>query len=124
MAARLPVMIRVVRVHAVLGLLAAALAVTAIWLAFDNPDIDGTSRGDEYTCLAPWDTVLNDADNMPGGEPPLDAEEIGARCREAGQTRLAVSGVSGSAAVALAALTAALVWRRPRDGSRRRSDST
>ena len=54
-------MIPVVRLHVVLGLLAGALAVTAIWLAFDNPDIDGTSRGDDYTCLAPWDTVLNDA---------------------------------------------------------------
>jgi MYXO-CTERM domain-containing protein len=108
-------MIRVVRLHAVLGLLAAALALTAIWLAFDNPDIDGTSRGDDYTCLAPWDTVLNDADNMPGGEPPPDAEETGARCRQAGQTRLTVAGVSGSAAVALAGLTAALVWRRSRD---------
>jgi hypothetical protein len=108
-------MIPVVRLHVVLGLLAGALAVTAIWLAFDNPDIDGTSRGDDYTCLAPWDTVLNDADNMPGGEPPPDAQEIAARCRDAGQTRFAVAGVSGSAAVALAGLTTALVWRRSQD---------
>ena len=106
-APRLPVMTPVVRLDAVLGLLAVALTVTAIWLAFDNPDIDATSRGDDYTCLAPWDTVVNDADNIPGGEPPPDAEEIGARCRDAGQTRLAVAGVSGSAAVALAGLTAA-----------------
>lgn len=108
-------MISVVRLHAVLGLLAAALAVTATWLAFDNPEIDGTSRGDNYTCLAPWDTVLNGADNMPGGEPPPDAEEIGARCRDVGQTRLALAGVSGAAAVGLAGLTAVLVWRQSRD---------
>lgn len=114
--AKLPTMIPVVRrLQAVLGLLAAALAVAAIWLVFDNPDIDGTSRGDDYTCLAPWDTVVNDADNIPGGEPPPDAEEIGARCRDAGQTRLAVAGVSGLAAVALTGLTAASVRRRAHD---------
>ncbi|GAA1477390.1 hypothetical protein GCM10009623_18360 [Nocardioides aestuarii] len=61
---------------------AAAAVVVGIWLAFDNPDIDGTSKGDGYTCLAPWDTVLNDADNYPGGEPPSDADEIAALCRE------------------------------------------
>lgn len=102
------------RLPAGLGLLAAALAVTATWLTFDNPDIDGTSRGDDYTCLAPWDTVLNDADNIPGGELPPDAEEIGARCREAGQTRFAAAGVSGSTAAALGGVTGALVWRRSR----------
>lgn len=61
---------------------AVAAVVVGIWLAFDNPEIDGTSKGDGYTCLAPWDTVLNDADNYPGGEPPADADEIAELCRE------------------------------------------
>lgn len=111
----MPVVIPVVRLQAVLGLLAATLAATAIWLAFDNPDIDGTSRGDDYTCLAPWDTVLYDADNMPGGEPPPDAEEIDARCRDAGDNRFVVAGMSGAGAVVLGGLTAASVWRRAHD---------
>lgn len=111
----MPVVTPVVRLQAVLGLLAATLAATAIWLTFDNPDIDGTSRGDDYTCLAPWDTVLNDADNMPGGEPPPDAEEIGARCRDVGHNRFVMAGMSGAAAVVLGGLTVASVWCRAHD---------
>jgi hypothetical protein len=95
-----------------LMLLAAAwLAVTALWLTFDNPDIDGTSRGDNYTCLAPWDTVLNDADNFPGGEPPPDGARIAERCRDAGHDRFFVAMASGAAAVALVALSAAVSAR-------------
>ena len=89
--------------------------MSAIWLAFDTPDIDGTSRGDDYTCLAPWDTVVNDADNIPGGEPPPDAAEIGARCRDEGQARFALAGVSGVVAVALGGLTGARVRSGGRD---------
>ena len=97
---------------ATLGLVSVSLAITAIWLVLHNPTIEGTSRGD-YACLAPYDTVLNDADNMPGGEPPPDGDEIGARCRDAGEARFAQGvGVGGGAAV-LAALTA-LSARRSR----------
>jgi hypothetical protein len=84
----------------------------------DNPDIDGTSRGDSYTCLAPWDTVLNGADNFPGGEPPSDGQEIASRCREAGQERFVMAVVVGSAAVVLPVVTTALFWRRARVGVR------
>jgi hypothetical protein len=103
--------------RALLGLAAVALAVTAVWLTFDNPVIDGTSRGDDYTCLAPWDTVLNDADNFPGGEPPPDGEEIAEDCREAGRERFDMAVASGSAAVVLAVLSIALARHRPRSAA-------
>ena len=91
-------------VRVLLALAGATLVVTAVWLTFDNPDIDGTSRGDAYHCLAPWDTVLNDADNFPGGEPPHDGEEIAARCREAGRTRFGTAVAAGLAAAVVAGL--------------------
>lgn len=105
-------MVPAVRATSLLGLLAATLAVTGLWLAFDNPALDHTSYGDRYTCLAPWDTVLNDADNSPGGEPPPDADQIGARCRDAGRTRFTLAVTSGAAAVVLAASGAVVAWRR------------
>ena len=92
--------------------LAAVLGVAAIWLALDNPDIDGTSRGESYPCLAPWDTVLNEADNFPGGEPPPDGEEIASRCRSAGRERFGLATGSLAAAVVLVVLAAALPGRR------------
>lgn len=91
---------------------AVVLASTAVWLPFDNPDIDGTSRGDNYACLAPWDTVLNDVDNFPGGEPPPDGEAIAARCRALGHDRFEMAVASGSAAVVLALLAMGLARRR------------
>lgn len=94
-----------------LGLVSAALAATAIWLVLHNPTIDGTSRGEDYTCLAPYDTVLNDADNLPGGEPPPDAEVIGARCRDLGEARFAQGVGVGGGAVVVAALTALIALR-------------
>jgi hypothetical protein len=106
------------RVSALLAAVAATLAATAIWLTFDNPDIDGTSRGDGYTCLAPWDTVRNNATNHPGGEPPPDSEEIAARCRDAGHDRFGLAVAGGSSAVVLAALATALAWGRSRPGVR------
>ena len=92
----------------------AALAAVALWLTFDNPEIDGTSRGAGYTCLAPWDTVLNDADNSPGGEPPPDSAEIAARCRDAGHDRFGWAVASWSTAAALAAWAAGSIRRGPR----------
>lgn len=82
--------------------LAGVLTVLGVWWAVDNPDIDGTSRGDHYTCLAPYDTVLAGADNVPGGEPPPDSEEIAARCRHAGRQRFTLAtGLLGTAALAV-----------------------
>jgi hypothetical protein len=99
--------------------LAAALTVTAVWLTLDNPDIDGTSRGDDYTCLAPWDTVLNGAHNYPGGEPPPDGEEIAARCRDAGRERFWWAVGSASSATVLAASAIAATRHRSRTRGRR-----
>ena len=93
---------------------AVVLASMSIWLPFDNPEIDGTSRGDHYTCLAPWDTVLNDADNFPGGEPPADGEEIATRCRALGHDRFDLAVASGSAAAILVFLSTAFARRRSR----------
>jgi hypothetical protein len=99
-----------------LAAIAAALAVTAIALAVNNPEIGGTSRGDHYPCLAPWDTVLNDANNYPGGEPPSDGDEIEARCEAAGRERFGHAVESGVGAVVLLGSAIALAWigdRRP-----------
>jgi hypothetical protein len=64
------------------------------------------------TCTAPYDTVLNDADNVPGGEPPPDAHEVETRCIDAGEARFTQGSVAGGAAVLLAALAAALAIRQ------------
>ena len=112
------------RVLVLLVAFTAVLAVTAIWVTFDNPDIDGTSRGDAYTCLAPWDTVLNNADNYPGGEPPPDADEIATRCRDAGHERFQWAVATGSAAVVVAALATTLAWRWSRPGVRPSADQS
>jgi hypothetical protein len=90
------------------ALLSVGLAVIAVWLMLDNPTIDRTSRGDDYPCLASYDTAVNDADNIPGGETPPDGEEIAARCREAGTARFAQGATAGTAAAVLAAY-----WARP-----------
>ncbi len=97
-----------------LAALAGAFALAAVWLTFDNPDIDDTSRGDPYSCLAPWDTVLNGADNFPGGEPPPDGDDIARRCRAAGEDRFHLAVASGAAAVVTGAL--AVAWGRRRSG--------
>jgi hypothetical protein len=93
-----------------LGLLSGVVAVVGIWLVLHNPTVKNTSLG-HYTCSAPYDTVLLDADNVPGGEPPADAEEVEARCINVGQARFTQGLVVGAAAVALAALTAVLAVR-------------
>ena len=96
-------------VAGLLAVVAVLLAAVAVWLATDNPDIGGTSFGDSYQCLAPWDTVLNDANNAPGGEPPPDSDEIAARCRAAGEDRFSqavpFSIAAGVAAVAAIGVT-------------------
>lgn len=95
---------RLRRATAALGLLTAVLAGMALWLAVDNPTVGDTSGG-EHSCLAPWDTVLNDANNEPGGEPPLDADQVASRCERAGEERfdraVMVGMASGATAVAV-----------------------
>jgi hypothetical protein len=98
-------------VLALLGLLSALCALVAFWLLLHNPTVKSTSLGG-YTCSAPYDTVLFDADNVPGGEPSADADEVEARCIDVGQGRFAQGLVVGTAAVALAALTTVLTIRR------------
>ena len=102
------------RVPVVLGIAAAVLAAAAVWLAFANPEIDNTSRGDAYACLAPWDTVLNGDDNYPPGEPPADGDRIAARCREAGEGRFETA-VGFAIAAAIAGAAAAVIGRRRGD---------
>ena len=80
------------------------LTLMSLWFVFNNPQIGGTSYGDTYRCLAPWDTVLNDAQNYPGGDTPADAEDIAARCRQAGERSFGVGVATAiAAAIALAA---------------------
>jgi hypothetical protein len=101
-----------------LVVLAGALAVTAIILAVDNPEISGTTRGDSYPCLAPWDTVLNGANNYPGGEPPTDGDDIKTRCEAAGRERFghAVGFGVGAAILVGAAVAVTLVGDRRAGG--------
>lgn len=87
----------------VLGL-GLVLLVLAVWLSFDNPSVDGTSRGEDYGCLAPWDTVLNGADNFPGGEPPVDGDDIARRCRQAGRDRFTLAVAAGVLGLSLVAV--------------------
>jgi hypothetical protein len=108
--ARLPAMTSSHAVRRLLVVLVIALPVAAVWLAFDNPQIHGTSRGDDYGCSAPYDTVLNDADNFPGGDPPPDGEDIARRCREAGEHRFRLA--LGTAAATVPAGAALLAVRR------------
>jgi hypothetical protein len=93
-----------------LGLLSVLFAVLALWLVLHNPTVDSASLG-EYTCTAPYDTVLNDADNVPGGEPPPDADEVEARCIDSGETRFNLGLVSGAAAVVLVGTAGVLALR-------------
>lgn len=79
--------------------LAAVLALAALLLVFDNPGIDDTSRGDNYPCLAPHDTVLNNGSNIPGGETPPDADDIATRCDKAGRHRFNFAVALGAAAI-------------------------
>ncbi len=98
------------RLPLLLGIVSAVFAVVAIWAFLDNPTIDNTSLGD-YTCAAPYDTVLNDADNVPGGEPPADADKVEARCTESGEDRFIQGSVAGGASVILAVMATALTFR-------------
>ncbi|MDN4161098.1 hypothetical protein [Nocardioides abyssi] len=97
--------------------LAILLAAVAVWFAVANPSINGTLRGDAYSysgCSAPYDTVLNDDDNVPGGEPRVNGADIAARCIAAGEDRFAIAVAAGvvSVLVLLGSFVAALLPRR------------
>jgi len=103
--------------RAVLVFAALGLVVVALWLSVDNPTIEKTTRGAEYTCLAPWDTVLNRASNYPGGEPPPDGDQIASRCRDAGEERFSTAvrfGVAAGAVAVVAGLVGLVTYRRDR----------
>jgi hypothetical protein len=91
---------------------ALLLVAAAAWLALDNPDIHDTSYGESYTCLAPWDTVLNGASDFPGGEPPTDADSIASRCRTAGRLRFGYAAGCGIGAVAVVVVAGAVRRQR------------
>ena len=96
---------------AILGVISALAAIASVWLFLSNPTVRSTSLG-QYTCSAPYDTVLFDADNVPGGEPPVDADEVEARCVAAGRARFVAGAFVGAAAIAVAASTTILAARR------------
>lgn len=84
------------RAPGLLALVGVLLLLVAVWLAVDNPTIDSTSKGDAYSCSAPYDTVLNGADNFPGGETPVDADNIANRCVEVGENRFWLAIAAGA----------------------------
>lgn len=116
------------RAPLLLALVAASLALAAAWLPFDNPGIRGTSRGGVYQCPAPWDTVLNEVSNRPNGEEPPDADQIEARCTEAGRHRFFLAtglGVgAGLATVATGGLAVIGRLRTRRDVEEREKASS
>jgi hypothetical protein len=87
------------------------MAVVAVWLLLHNPTVKSTSLG-HYTCSASYDSVLLDADNVPGGEPSADADEVEARCIDAGKAWFTGGFVAGAAAVPLAAVATVVAVRR------------
>lgn len=96
-----------------LGLLSALFAVLALWLMLHNPKVTGPSSGD-YTCSATYDTVLNDADNVPGGEPPSDGKVIEAQCIETSESRFTQGLVSAGAAAVLTVFASGIAVRARR----------
>ncbi len=100
---------------AALLLLAVVLAALAALRLVDNPDVRAQTRNghDTHPCLAPWDTVFNGATNIPGGDPPPDADAIATRCRHAAYAHVdQAHALGGVALAALAGAGALLLTRR------------
>ncbi len=88
-----------------------ALLVAAAWLVQADPTVP-RQVGPDAGCSAAYDTALFDADNVPGGEPLPDAEDVAKACRQAGKDAFAGAvGLAVSAAV-LAAWTVRRARRR------------
>jgi hypothetical protein len=101
---------RVALVAVSLALAAVVLAGAAIWAALDNPTV--VVRGETHQCAAPYDSVLNgaDEDNAFGGLRPYP-QQIAARCHQANQDRVTLAVGLGVAAL-LAAIAAAVTGIR------------
>lgn len=116
-------------------LIVASVSLVVAGLAYwtVNPTLTNTSRPDwgynaDYECLAPWDVVLNDANNSRGGEPRPDQDRMVERCDEVTNARFdrgtPFLGAGASLSVALAG--GAVIARgrgrraRPLTGSRTR----
>jgi hypothetical protein len=99
------------------------LAVAAIWLALHNPEVR-TGEGNVYPCSAAYDTVLFDADNVPGGEPPVDGDEAGSRCRDVGQAGFAEAVGVGTGSVLMTALASFTALRASRARRERTASGT
>ena len=98
--------------------LAILCATAAVWLAVDNPEIHGADNA-LYTCAAPWDTAVNDADNVAGGEPVAGGADLAARCVVVGEQRFDLALVAGTCAALVALVGIGLAF-----GSRPRPDRT
>lgn len=61
----------------------------------------------------PYDTVLNDADNVPGGEPATDGTGIASRCSSVGQARFNLALGAGVMAVLFGFIATRLALRHP-----------
>jgi len=108
------------RAFALLGLLSVIVGVAALWLLLHNPTVESTSLG-HYTCSAPYDTVLLDADNVPGGEPPPEGDAVVDRCLDVGKARFTQGLVVGEASIGLAALAAMAARGTCHQAGRRRA---
>ncbi|MFC5176723.1 hypothetical protein [Nocardioides taihuensis] len=89
--------------------LAILCATAAVWLALDNPEIHGADNA-LYTCAAPWDTAVNDADNVSGGEPVPGGADLAVRCVVVGEQRFDLAVVAGTCAVLLGLVALALAF--------------
>lgn len=96
----------------ILGVVGLLLVLAGGWLVFDNPEVSLSASATAWydgestrTCLAPYDTVLNHADNFPGGEPPPGGDRIARDCRHAGRVRFAEAAGLGGVGVLLGALS-------------------
>lgn len=99
-----------------LAIVAAVLAVVALYLAAANPTVHTASDGD-YGCYAPYDIVLNDVHTT---GMPNDYGQVESACQRAAQHRFRLAVGFGKAAgvvTVIATLATVAAWR----SSRRRS---
>lgn len=94
--------------------LSLALLATAAWLFLLDPTVPRPQVGPDAGCSAAYDTVLNDADNVPGGERAVDAEDVGKACRQVGKEAFAAGVGLVVAAAVLGACTALRALRTRR----------
>ena len=102
-----------------LVVVAVLLLAVGAWLAVDSPSVEVRAgdrlRGPDGTVgcvIAPYDTVLNDADASPGGSDRSSefTVEVREKCTEANRTRFRLA--AGAGVVGLGAMVAAGVVAR------------